>query len=141
MGPPEVICGPEAGLHSGNESWDACLGKLFRQGSLLSVGFKLLQLPIDPCSALFWAPKNLLHFLKHHRGKMIWHCSQKDGDGVGEMVSTVSFAWLLAQLQTRSPLPNCCPKPHRKQTSTWPWQSKPWTGLQPQVMGSLTNKF
>lgn len=114
MESPEVICGPKAGLYSGNRFWDVCLRELFRQGSLLSVGFKLLQLPIDPCSALFWAPKNLLHFLKHHRGKMIWHCSQENGDRVGRDGINSVFCIVTDTVTEQVTSANCCPKPHQK---------------------------
>jgi hypothetical protein len=72
-----------AGSHSRNES--LCLPwRTIYTGGNLSIQFKLLWLPIDLHCALFWAHENLLHFLKHHRGKMTCHRGQENGDEGGK---------------------------------------------------------
>lgn len=61
-----------------------------RKKLVFSVGLKLLWLPMTLAVHSFGPHKNLLHFLKHHRRKMIWHGGQEDGHArVGEAVSRV----------------------------------------------------
>lgn len=90
-----------------------CLGELLRQKEPFQhCGLETIAVANRPTLCILFGPhENVLHFLKHHRGKMIWHRDQENRLERVEMVSTVSFTLSLTVKEQVTSAQHL-PKPH-----------------------------